>query len=605
MKTEWVSTLDHSPGQTRLQAGEVVDLSGLKWHFRMGSKELIRVSTRVTENIGPDDLTLKYLAEDGTEIAAVTPEVHVEASVDDLDIVSIQFRGHRDASTVELCGKSKPVAFVGPDVVERFSNEAGGPYLGDELTVYLPNDSGELKFDAFLIAGDRSKPALVSLRFWDENEIELLPPSEGSVNPVLGSYIAIRPSSGIGKGSTKISVPIGSQRLTIRPLANRNEAAAISSLEVFSTSHESCSLAHFVEEAKDRAGIIIIDSTAPPLGSGVVTIRPNNMAIKYADLGYSVLSIGYGKLNGADRRPLPGILQANRDEFWTMLSELVEVSGIDKKLYICSSFPSPSSVMAMRELSDAGWTTLYEIRDDMEEFNRVGLSQWYSPEAETLLCRNADHVTTVSPALSMKAAVLSGGRNRPVTIPNAIHEHYIHLAQSLRNLDTVEQKRHRGIVGYLGHLTPAWFDWETYLDAADALPETRFEIIGPGKPSHVQLPKNVHYLGAKKQTDLQTYTRDWTVGLIPFKKAPLTRGVDPNKLFEYCAWGLRTVSAEMGSIEDCPTAVAYHTTEEMISAIHKALRTPWTQSEIDALDIYLEKSTWLDRAHQTLKVVEL
>lgn len=357
-----------------------------------------------------------------------------------------------------------------------------------------------------------------------------------------------------------------------------------------------------MQDLAEGQSLVLIDSTAPPLGSGTITIRPNNLANMYASLGIAVISVGFGRLQGNRRRQSPLVFQAGREEIEDVVAAVAAEGGMRQCVYVCSSFASTLAVGRSDLLKMNGWKVLYEIRDNMEEFNRVGYSKWYSPSSEVLQCLKSDQITTVSPALAAKVSAIAPGRSAVVS-PNAIMSRFIDSSLSMRDLELVESRRAQGVVGYVGHLTDAWFDWHRFLYAAAQLPSTRFELVGPGIPNYISLPSNVTHLGAVKQDELAEIGLRWSVGLIPFIDSPLTLGVDPNKLFEYCAWGLRTVSARMGSIDDCPTAVTYDSAEAFVAEIERALATPWSQEELDAASTFLETSSWRTRALQTLDLM--
>ena len=57
-------------------------------------------------------------------------------------------------------------------------------------------------------------------------------------------------------------------------------------------------------------------------------------------------------------------------------------------------------------------------------------------------------------------------------------------------------------IGYFGHLTERWFDWEALLWIARQRREYLFEIIGHGAPEKLDLPANVKVLGPKPQVEI-------------------------------------------------------------------------------------------------------
>ena len=155
----------------------------------------------------------------------------------------------------------------------------------------------------------------------------------------------------------------------------------------------------------------------------------------------------------------------------------------------------------------------------------------------------------------------------------------------------------------MGRLTPSWFDWDAVLHLARALPEARFEIIGHGAPTPGQVPSNVSILGPKTHEEIETYALSWRVGLIPLIQSPLSVGVDPNKLFEYLAWGLRTVSSPMGSVDTAPSTWVYQNPQELVNAVTQALHQPMTDEELSRIDQFATENTWSARAQRYVEMM--
>jgi glycosyltransferase involved in cell wall biosynthesis len=102
-------------------------------------------------------------------------------------------------------------------------------------------------------------------------------------------------------------------------------------------------------------------------------------------------------------------------------------------------------------------------------------------------------------------------------------------------------------VGYLGAVAP-WFDFDLVAEAARARPAWRFTIVGPVLPgagpevARLAALENVEFRPAVPHEAVPGLLREFAVGMIPFRRTRLTAGVNPNKLYEYLAAGLPTVS---------------------------------------------------------------
>ena len=102
-------------------------------------------------------------------------------------------------------------------------------------------------------------------------------------------------------------------------------------------------------------------------------------------------------------------------------------------------------------------------------------------------------------------------------------------------------------IGYLGAIAP-WFDFELMTALVQARAAWEFVLVGPVLPGAgpalerlAALP-NVELKGAVAHDEVPRVLAGFDVGLIPFRRNPLTAGVNPNKLYEYLAAGLPVVS---------------------------------------------------------------
>jgi glycosyltransferase involved in cell wall biosynthesis len=102
-------------------------------------------------------------------------------------------------------------------------------------------------------------------------------------------------------------------------------------------------------------------------------------------------------------------------------------------------------------------------------------------------------------------------------------------------------------IGYVGALGP-WFDVEAVAAAARALPDWRFRLAGKVEDSEVAalaaLP-NLETVGEIPFADVAGFLAGLDAALVPFRDLPLTRAVDPVKLYEALAMGLPVVARRL------------------------------------------------------------
>jgi glycosyltransferase involved in cell wall biosynthesis len=104
---------------------------------------------------------------------------------------------------------------------------------------------------------------------------------------------------------------------------------------------------------------------------------------------------------------------------------------------------------------------------------------------------------------------------------------------------------------YVGALRE-WFDYRLVRELSEAIPEMQFVIIGPTRKAALSPSPNVHLLGERRREKVPAYLQHADVGIIPFDRknhAALVDGVNPLKLYEYCAAGLPVVATRWPLLE--------------------------------------------------------
>ncbi len=251
------------------------------------------------------------------------------------------------------------------------------------------------------------------------------------------------------------------------------------------------------------------------------------------------------------------------DQFFRLQRPLMDLAaaGLEKVLLI--EFPDAYLFEQIDFANAHGFTTVYDCVDDWEEFARVGQAHWYDPGIERHLVRNADVVLATHPVLAKRLETMGRPPGSVPVVANGV---------ALDSLADAPPRARTGtpVIGYFGHLTPAWFDWDLIRETAAAHPQWSFEIVGHGARDDLELPPNVSVPGPIPHEQLEEKTRSWHVGIVPFRPGRLTQAVDPIKLYEYLALGLPSVVVDMPHLEGVP-CVEVCTREGFAAALSRAL----------------------------------
>ena len=181
---------------------------------------------------------------------------------------------------------------------------------------------------------------------------------------------------------------------------------------------------------------------------------------------------------------------------------------------------------------------LYDCNDDHSSF--PGMRSWSETYFYKTL-RHADAVFASSSALLEKVAHVRGDAGGCDYLGNGVD--FGHFQDGDGAAEPMAKPR----LGYIGALAP-WVDFDAMEDIAKRHPEWEIVMVGPvlhgAEDSVMKLTSlaNVFHLAAVPYDRLPNILRQFSLGLIPFRYNELTRGVNPNKLYEYLAAGLPVVA---------------------------------------------------------------
>lgn len=324
--------------------------------------------------------------------------------------------------------------------------------------------------------------------------------------------------------------------------------------------------------------------------------RPTQLALELARLGVAVV-FAYWRWDTSESCPQDrlqqNIIQVPID---VIVGQAGAVStlfdGLSRTLLI--AFPHPSFFELLARANAAGWNTVYDVLDDWEQFHDVGQAVWWDAEFEEHVTRSVDVVTAINQPL---ADLVGRPAGRQVhVVPNGLRP----------GIDKVLEHRtlERGelTIGYFGHLTPAWFDWELLAEAARSEPTWRWYVIGYGGVPSTALPANVVLLGRKPQNALSGYAANWDVGIVPFRRTRLAECADPIKVYEYLAMGLPVV---VTGVHPPPGSEQLVLRTDDATSFVAALRQAATGSDdVSSRRQFAADSAWSRRATTLLELAE-
>ncbi len=307
----------------------------------------------------------------------------------------------------------------------------------------------------------------------------------------------------------------------------------------------------------------------------------------------------FGDVDETHRAPAPDMRQYGRKHLGVVLDAIL--SSRRRGTFVCGSLPDLEAIAAIDLLKAMGWKTVYELLDDMEEFNRAGFSKWYHPRLEERACRRADRVIAVNELLAAKARMM--GAREVSVIGNGVDSDLLVRTAERRNVASASARRAHRRVGFIGHLTPAWLDWQMLVNAAASNPHIAFDIAGQGGSANLELPSNINLVGPKSHEQYLEMSGSWSVGLVPFRLTKITAAMDPLKIYEYLAAGLRVVVPGIGDLDRFPCSYPFRGRSEFDQALQAALTDELTDAEFSGAEAFLDAATWSARTDAFLDIV--
>ena len=168
----------------------------------------------------------------------------------------------------------------------------------------------------------------------------------------------------------------------------------------------------------------------------------------------------------------------------------------------------------------------------------------------------------------------------------------------------------RPCIGYAGALAE-WIDLELLAATAGAIPNGTLVLVGPAvgpavRPADLAAATpNLVWLGAKPHEDLPHYLAAMDVCLIPFRSTALTRGVNPNKLWEYLAMGKPVVSTDFSPFVHEYAAVVRvgPTPEAFIAEVRAVLAAPASAADIEQRRDVARRHGWDESASRMVSLI--
>jgi UDP-galactopyranose mutase len=270
-----------------------------------------------------------------------------------------------------------------------------------------------------------------------------------------------------------------------------------------------------------------------------------------------------------------------------LLAELMEQQDIDD--YVLWYY-TPMAMHFTRNLNPT--VVVYDCMDELSGFRGAppGLRA-----AEAQLFRRADLIFTGGKSLYEAKCKQ---HSSVYCFPSSIDREFFARARSVVREPEDQSLIPRPRLGYAGVIDER-MDVDLLRSFSTARPDWHFVMLGPVvKIQESELPQgpNIHYLGAKKYSDLPAYLAGWEVGMMPFAKNESTRFISPTKTPEYLAAGLPVVSTSIVDVvSQYGQSGLVHIADnckDFVAAAEKAIQERNCEARVARADKFLQQNSW-------------
>ncbi len=328
--------------------------------------------------------------------------------------------------------------------------------------------------------------------------------------------------------------------------------------------------------------------------------RSSQLSKIYNKMGFSVYYI-YAYECSEDNIPLISIPTTYHKLISNVSYEELEDTVKEDDLFI---FEAPIKMfdkfLALAKIKNA--KVVYENIDNWE--TSLG-SMFFNRETLIMMLNNADMiVATAKKLVAQTEEYVKKYCKEPKKVyylANAVDDEIFEPRKTYEKPEDI--KIGEKTLLYYGSLWGEWFDWDIIENIAKSNEKIAINLIGDysGIPNIVdKMPKNVYFLGIKKQIELPAYLQYTDFALLPFKVGKIGDYVSPLKIFEYISMNIPVLATTLPDIQNYPNVYTSCNAEDWLEQINKYNKT---DESTELRDKFIDENNWYNRCTYILDVL--
>ena len=213
---------------------------------------------------------------------------------------------------------------------------------------------------------------------------------------------------------------------------------------------------------------------------------------------------------------------------------------------------SGNPVFSPSDLAQGATIRAFRLADDDRLFQSI-------PDSLRLKARRelSQYDLVFATTQALKEQALRSGARRVADLPNGVDPALFRpRVNEPARLSAMPRPR----IVYAGAFED-WFDWDAVRHAAVRLPMASFVMIGVSTQRPRRLPANIHLAGRVPHEELGAWLTHCDLGIIPFRHkrhGDAIAAIDPIKLWEYFACGLRVVASRDLNLAEAPGHLTFY-----------------------------------------------